>query len=449
MNRTIFGKRVLLTTVLLFQFSIHVVYAQADITPSFNVIAPCPSCAPASNSPTISGSTYTPSVTVPSAAPLPTASSSIAPCSVDTSDVSDNAHNRRHHKKHHGTVSNVMEMFFKFLLQLINQLLHMLGGGQISTPETTPTPSSALAPTGGGIVDPNPCDIPTPSVTAQIPTTSTAATVPVVSTNPHVALSPSGTTTGNWWKPTADKPIQLHWQLSQDFDPARDMVAGATVYDFDGEKATKAIVDAVHAKGFKAICYFDAGVFESYRSDASKFPKEVIGKQDIGWNGSNWLDIRQTAVILPIMEARIRDWCQAKGFDAVEPDEITNWSNDSGFPLTAADQTKYNKAIADLAHKYNLSVGLKGNQEQAAEQEPFFDWNLTEECYQYQECDLISAFAQHNKATWVVEYAATPNCADAKAKHFNAMKRDLNLVGPTASGYLYQPCIPTGTTTWQ
>ena len=81
--------------------------------------------------------------------------------------------------------------------------------------------------------------------------------------------------------------------------------------------------------------------------------------------------------------------CKAKGFDAVEPDEMTGWSNDTGFRLTYADQIRYNRAVARWAHDLHLSVGMKGDLEQAHDLAPYFDWNLTEECYQYRECTRV------------------------------------------------------------
>lgn len=408
--------------------------------PTFGVIAPCPSCGSPTSTLVPSGVSIIPS-TITNPAP------SEAPCDSSSASL---AHDKKKskHKEHNGGVSGLMEMLLRFLIELLNMILKLFGGAPLQIPdEGSPLPQQPVTPT-------NPTSNPTsnPSPSPCIPEeTPTIPVIPSVSQAPSLnptAPLPTAQATGSWWKPTADKPLQMHWQLSTEFNPATDFVPGATVYDIDGEYSTKEDVDAIHAKGFIAICYIDAGVFEDYRSDASKFPQSVIGKKDVGWDGSFWLDIRQTDVLLPIMEARIRDWCKAKGFDAVEPDEITNYSNDSGFPLTYQDQINYNKAIAALAHKYNLSVGLKGDQEQAKDLEPFFDWNLTEECYQYNECDLITAFPQNNKATWVVEYAANPNCTDAKSKKLNAMKRDLNLVGPKASGYLYQPCIPSGATSW-
>lgn len=254
-----------------------------------------------------------------------------------------------------------------------------------------------------------------------------------------------------WWKPTNDKPLHMHWQLSQEFSFPRDVVPGANVYDIDGETTTKEEVAALHALGpdVKVICYFDAGVYETYRSDAYKFPASVIGNEDVGWDGSYWLDIRQLDVILPILRDRMINWCKNKGFDAIEPDETEVWSNNPGFPITKEQNNAFNKAIADMAHELGLSVGLKGNNTEAAELEPYFDWALTEECWQYNECQLFrDSFAKKGKAVFAVDYKATPNCTSSNLWKLNAMKRDLNLMGPTSGSYLYQPCIPNTQNAW-
>lgn len=57
------------------------------------------------------------------------------------------------------------------------------------------------------------------------------------------------------------------------------------MYDIDGELTSAQTVAALHALGpqIKVIFYFDAGVWESYRSDVDHFPASVIGKPDTGW----------------------------------------------------------------------------------------------------------------------------------------------------------------------
>jgi hypothetical protein len=254
-----------------------------------------------------------------------------------------------------------------------------------------------------------------------------------------------------WWQPSPAAPIHWHWQLSDAFSAPRDILPHVTVYDIDGELATAQTVAGLHALGpnVKVICYFDAGVYESYRSDAGRFPPAVIGKADVGWNDSYWLDIRQTSILLPIMQDRMQHWCKDKGFDAIEPDETEVWSNDSGFPITKAQNNAYNQQIAALAHGMALSVGLKGNTSEAPELWSYFDWTLNEQCWEFDECDLlVSSFIAHGKAVLNIEYDVTPNCTQANDWHMNSARRDLNLVGPTNPNYRYTPCIPDAVDLW-
>jgi hypothetical protein len=290
---------------------------------------------------------------------------------------------------------------------------------------------------------------------------TTVPTVPPV-TSPPPAPPASGPT-GPWWKPTAAKPLTLHWildgavNLSDPVQMGTRALNGATlpepdVYDIDGEYNSKATVDALHARGKKVICYTDAGVYETYRGDANKFPAGIWGAADEGWAGSYWLDIRRIDELAPIMKARFQ-MCKDKGFDAIEPDEITGWSNNSGFPLTYAHQIAYNKALASWAHAIGMSIGLKGDLEQAHDLVNDFDWTLNEECYQYSECTSISnegpgadgkdwpglqLFSQQNKAVWIAEYQtlSASQCADSQANHFNTAVYKLGL--PLNGGR--QPC---------
>ncbi|HEX2912760.1 MAG TPA: endo alpha-1,4 polygalactosaminidase [Chloroflexia bacterium] len=281
-------------------------------------------------------------------------------------------------------------------------------------------------------------------------------TPPVSKTVSPLPGSASSTLTPNpppapWWQPITDKPIHWHWQLSDDFVYPRDVLPNVTVYDIDGEHTSAETVTKLHALGpnIKVICYIDAGVYEDYRSDASRFPKSVIGKADTGWNGSYWLDIRQIDVILPIMRDRMQHWCKDKGFDAVEPDETEVWSNNSGFPITKAQNNLYNQKIAEMAHSMGLSVGLKGNTSEAPELWQYFDWSLNEQCWHFKECDkLKSSFLDHGKAVFNIEYETHPDCTKANTWHMNSAFRDLNLVGPTNPDYRYSPCIANALNDW-
>jgi hypothetical protein len=253
--------------------------------------------------------------------------------------------------------------------------------------------------------------------------------------------------------PTADRPLTLHWVLDGPLDlndpvqmGLRDFAGNPLpepdVYDIDGEFNSAATVRALQARGKKVICYFDAGVFETYRTDAHKFPREVIGNPDEGWDGSYWLDNRRIDVLEPIMRARMQ-MCRDKGFDAIEPDEIDGYSNNPGFPLTYQDQLRYNKALARWAHELGMSIGLKGDIDQAADLADDFDWTLNEECYEFNECTpALRSFTQRNKAVWIAEYknySATTwaaICANSRAERFNTARYQLGL--PRNGGR--QPC---------
>ncbi len=268
------------------------------------------------------------------------------------------------------------------------------------------------------------------------------------------AAQPGGGTGGSggaWWQPTAAAPVHWHWQLSQEFQVPRDVLPHKTVYDIDGEQATAETVAKLHALGseIRVICYFDAGVYEDYRSDAASFPASIIGNPDLGWAGSYWLDIRRLDVLMPILRNRALHWCKDKGFDAVEPDETEVWSNDPGFPITRQDNDAFNRAVAAMVHELGMSVGLKGNNTEAAGLVGYFDWALTEQCWEYSECDLFrDSFVAANKLVLNVEYDAAPNCTLANQWHINSSRRDLDLVGPTGGGYLYEPCVPDTRDTW-
>jgi len=249
-----------------------------------------------------------------------------------------------------------------------------------------------------------------------------------------------------WWQPTPDQPIHWQWQIGDPFNASADLVAGVTVYDIDGFDTSSATVQYLHSLGCTVIAYFSFGTYENWRPDAAQFPLSVLGNSD-GWPGEQYLDIRSQAV-RTIMDARL-DLAKSKGFDAIEPDNIDGWENNSGFPLTAQDQLNYNEWVASEAHTRGLSVGLKNDIEQITTLEPYFDWDLDEQAYQYSEYSSLSAFTSDKKAVFEVEYGDTTPQADVmNSMHVNSMTRDINLTAPTNSAYIRIPCTPDNQVDW-
>jgi hypothetical protein len=201
----------------------------------------------------------------------------------------------------------------------------------------------------------------------------------------------------------------------------------AQVFNIDLFDTPTSVVTTLANKGRNTICYMSAGSFENWRPDAGDFPAQVLGNSN-GWPGEKWLDIRRIDVLGPIMEARL-DLCAAKGFDGVEFDNIDGYTNSTGFPLTGADQRAYNRFLAAAAHDRGLAAGYKNNVDQARADEPYFEFAVNEECFQWDECDVLSVFIANDKPVFHVEYdiATTRFCPTTTALGFSSMRKNLDL----------------------
>ncbi|MFI9610320.1 endo alpha-1,4 polygalactosaminidase [Streptomyces sp. NPDC052023] len=226
---------------------------------------------------------------------------------------------------------------------------------------------------------------------------------------------------GEIWQPRPGTDWQ--WQLRGRLDTSVD----APVYDIDGFDNSAATVAELHGKGRKVICYLSTGAWEDWRPDARKFPQAVLGKGN-GWEGERWLDIRRTDVLRPLMAARI-DMCRDKGFDAVEPDNMDGYKNPTGFPLTAADQLRYNRLIAGLAHERGMAVGLKNDLDQIPELVGDFDFAVNEQCAQYGECEALTPFVEAGKAVFHAEYelATARFCAQSRRLKLSSLLKKYDL----------------------
>jgi hypothetical protein len=232
-----------------------------------------------------------------------------------------------------------------------------------------------------------------------------------------------------WWSP----PQQLtwFWQLQGNVNNEQPVAA----YDIDGFENEASEVAALHAQGKHVICYIDAGTAENFRPDYSDFPASVLGRSN-GWPGEKWLDIRRLGVIEPIMAARFQ-MCREKGFDAVEPDNIEAFSNNSGFPITAKQQLTYNEWIAGEVHSLGMAVLQKNDGEQAAQLQPYFDGALSEQCNQYHECADFQPYLTAGQPVLNAEYHLSNKkfCAADQAAGMMGVRYALSL-----NGRLFKPC---------
>ncbi|MFJ9647268.1 endo alpha-1,4 polygalactosaminidase [Streptomyces sp. NPDC101206] len=234
--------------------------------------------------------------------------------------------------------------------------------------------------------------------------------------DPGLAPAPEGR-----WQPRPGTGWQ--WQLTGKLDTSVE----APVYDVDGFTTTAEQVETLKRAGRRTICYLSTGAWEDFRPDAAAFPAELLGKGN-GWEGERWLDVRRRAELEPLMAKRI-DMCRDKGFDAVEPDNMDGYANDTGFPLTAEDQLLYNRLVARLAHDRGLAVGLKNDLDQIPQLVGDFDFAVNEQCVQYEECQELVPFVTAGKAVFHVEYELPTSrfCGLTRKLKFSSLQKEYEL----------------------
>ncbi len=284
------------------------------------------------------------------------------------------------------------------------------------------------------------------------------------------SVSPSGS---GMWQPTPGERWQYQLQSNKGAFPSTGGInvgiceipfAGGqcvrpTVFDIDlyadlvtGELNTAAVA-AIHEAGGHAVCYVDAGSIETYRPDYQRFVEFdnacngcLIGNPFSKiFNDENYANLNndqgQRDFMLKVNEARVAK-CKQAGFDAVEFDVVASWqtgASRSGWDISARTQLVFNRALADIAHRYGLAAGLKNDLVQIPQLEPSFDFAINEQCFQYQECDNLSRFVQDGKAVFTVEYRTPLDafCPEAVKLGFAAILKAENF---SLYDLPYTPC---------
>ncbi|TVY82951.1 hypothetical protein LSUE1_G007915 [Lachnellula suecica] len=255
----------------------------------------------------------------------------------------------------------------------------------------------------------------TTSTTAEgssLTASSMTLTVEPLSTNSAVSLSstsppaPESTTTSasasaepaSYWQPSTGATWQI--QLTDSVD----LTNPASIFDidlFDNEAAT---ISALHANNQRVICYFSAGTYEDWRPDATSFQATDKGAAMDGWAGEWWLDTNSDNV-RSIMTARI-ELARVKGCDGVDPDNVDAYNNANGVTggLTEANAVDYMTFLADAAHSRGLSIGLKNAAELVEQTLDIMEWQVNEQCVQFEECNLFQPFVDAGKPVFHIEY---------------------------------------------
>ena len=202
-----------------------------------------------------------------------------------------------------------------------------------------------------------------------------------------------------WFPPHLDgtgHPMRWDWQIGLTTPQQRTGPGAVDIYDVDGFLTTPSELQAIHTTWQaatlphpKAICYLDLA-WEDYRPDGSPFrygglfPAGALGNIYFGYPQERWVDFRQLAALTPMLDARIA-MCAAKGFDAIEFDDIQpsallRVQPDAGrrAELPRLDVQHGPPARPDGSVEEQRHAQLVGPQ--------YSDGAIVEECYVYHEC---------------------------------------------------------------
>jgi hypothetical protein len=222
-------------------------------------------------------------------------------------------------------------------------------------------------------------------------------------------------------------PPGVTWQLQ--LSGKVDTGVHARVFDIDLLTNARAVVRELRRKHRKVICYFSAGTNESFRSPGQQFPPHTRGEPLADYPDEQWLDIRRIGELKPLIERRL-DRCKRNGFVGADFDNVDGYANRTGFPLTAADQLRFNRFLARAAHARGLAAGLKNDIGQVPELAPSFDFAVNEQCFQYHECGVLQRhFTRRGKPVFHVEYHLKPRqfCPRARKLGFSSLFKRLDL----------------------
>ncbi|KQQ92759.1 hypothetical protein ASF62_13125 [Leifsonia sp. Leaf325] len=151
--------------------------------------------------------------------------------------------------------------------------------------------------------------------------------------------------------------------------------------------------------------------------------------------------------IAAIMNSWI-DGCAAKGFQAIEPDNLDSWTRSTSAGkqlLTKANNLALAKLLAAHAHGKGLAIAQKNTPQlgTAGKKTVGFDFAIAEECQVYAECAAYTKVFGANVIE--IEYtdnpisAYTTACAKQGTK-ISVILRDRDVVPRGKPGYVYRSC---------
>ena len=207
--------------------------------------------------------------------------------------------------------------------------------------------------------------------------------------------------------------------------------------------------EAAPAAGLYNICYVNG---YQTQTEAANWWQTNHADLLLRHNGKLVVDGDWNEIVLDISTAAKRealavivgawiDQCAAKGYKAVEVDNLDTYSRSQGL-LTTDQALAYAKLLAARAHAKGLAIGQKNAVELAktARRSVGFDFAIAESCADYDECQgYTSVYGDH---VIVIEYDST-HFQQACARYgstLSIVRRDRNVTAPGSSSYHFASC---------
>lgn len=198
-----------------------------------------------------------------------------------------------------------------------------------------------------------------------------------------------------------------------------------------------------------SVCYVNAFQTEAaagHPDSAMNWPEGLVWDEveDPDWPGEHPIDIgtnrlRRTAV--EFVTDRFQE-CVARGFDAVELDNLDTFTRYPDAPFDRDDAIAYARLLVEVATELGLAVGQKNTPEllDVARTEIGFGFAVVEECGQLDECQAyVDTFEGR---VYDVEYTdgGLAAACEAIGDVAGVVQRDLGLVTPDDPAYVHATC---------
>jgi hypothetical protein len=191
------------------------------------------------------------------------------------------------------------------------------------------------------------------------------------------------------------------------------------------------------AGGDYAVCYVNA--FQSQKEE--HWPRSLVLRQyeDPDWPGEFAIDIstpRQRTRAARFVTHRLRR-CAAKGFRAVELDNLDAWTRFPGAPNTRRDTIAYARKLIRRAHRAGLAAAQKNTPQLRG---VGFDFAVAEECARYRECGRYRR--QYGDHVLAIEYRRRDfdRACRTIGGTISVVLRDVDVTPPGSRSYRFATC---------